>query len=52
MAHKSGACLVDYMSNPAECKSIDRAHTPFQMAFKPEGDFFEWCREPRNTALA
>jgi len=37
------------MTDPTECKSADMAHTPFQMAFKPEGNLFTWYREPSNA---
>jgi len=47
--NKSGAYLREYMTDPTECKSADMAHTPFQMAFKPEGNLFTWYREPSNA---
>ncbi|KIM79035.1 hypothetical protein PILCRDRAFT_823892 [Piloderma croceum F 1598] len=47
--NKAGAYLREYMTNPTECKSIDMAHTPFQMAFKPEGNLFTWYGEPSNA---
>jgi len=46
---KSGAYLSDYMTDPSECKSIDVTHTPFHMAFKPDGDLFTWYQEPSNA---
>jgi hypothetical protein len=47
--NKAGAYLRDYMTNPTECMSVDMAHTPFQMAFKPEGNLFTWYGEPANA---
>jgi len=47
--NKAGAYLRDYMTDPAECQSVDVAHTPFQMAFKPEGNLFTWYGEPSNA---
>ncbi|KIM79869.1 hypothetical protein PILCRDRAFT_790698 [Piloderma croceum F 1598] len=47
---KSGAYLREYMTNPAECKSIDMAHTPFNIAFNTEGNMFTWFREPSNAS--
>jgi len=47
--NKSSAYLRDYMMDPAECKSEDITHTPFQMAFKPEGNIFTWYQEPSNS---
>jgi len=38
------------MTNPAECKSIDMAHTPFKIAFNAEGNVFTWFREPSNAS--
>jgi hypothetical protein len=37
------------MADPSECKSIDVTHTPFHMAFKPDGDLFTWYQEPSNA---
>lgn len=47
--NKAGAYLRDYMTNPTECKSLDMAHTPFQMAFRPKGNLFTWYGEPANA---
>jgi hypothetical protein len=38
--NKAGAYLRDYMTDSVECQSVDVAHTPFQMAFKLEGNLF------------